>query len=216
MRGRRDREIKELGLRHQRLTEELCALVVCRIAERCRRIAPGATTLVYRSEYESDTQSHFPSPVVVIDDIGDEVEVDDASTEADALRGDLEMLFDLAPGTYLGETHLVFEGERNGAPAGRLAVSRQEAEEHLSEVRARFEATGGRGVDDAEEIDRLKTALGLAVGDRGVADEAREALFGSEGALARPDEVCEAAYRAVYAIGPQDLRGPRKCWEATR
>lgn len=155
---------------------------------------------MYQGEYESDTRRHFPSPVVVIDDIGEEVELDTASAEADALRGDLEMLFDVTPGTYLRETYLVFEGGGGGPSAGRRATPRQAVATRLSEVRARFESAGGRGVDGAEEIDRLTVALGLADGDQGVADAAREALFGPEGVLARPNEVSEAAYRSLYEL----------------
>ena len=73
-----------------------------------RRIVPAAVALVYESEYEADMKCHFPIPIALLDEGGEEIELDDASADAATMVGDLETLLDVAPGVYLAETHLVF------------------------------------------------------------------------------------------------------------
>ena len=139
--------------------DHLDEVVTQRIAARARAVAPAAATISF--VVENDGDSTLPYPTAIEDAEGNTLIDLLADPELEeAFRGDLEILLEINPDRPDGLFDL------DDVPALAEKVSLSAARRRLEEAEAAFEASGGRGIDAAEEIDALRTAIGVAAADR--------------------------------------------------
>lgn len=151
---------KELDLARTRLDEVVCQ----RIAARAKTLAPNAATLCFAVEH--DGAGDFLNATAIEDAEGNTLVDLLADLELEKqFRGDLETLLELNPDRPDGFFDL---GEPPALPEEiEVSVARRQ----LADAEVAFAASGGRGIETAERIDALLTAIGVATADRSALED---------------------------------------------